>query len=389
MANRKKKITKKSFVKEILMLAIFFTSLVSFSSFHTVDIDVRAQGAAMVEIRADGTTMVDSKPFFPFGFYHVSLGAAAGKQMNTLRDIAAAGFNTISASVDNSLDDYEKLLDEAERLGVHVLSANNSTVTIETVNAFKNKPALLGWMIQDDANVNGNPGCDEILQLHQAVKTVDPNHVTYISSSPEGQYEKLNYCSDIIAAQAYPVPSGPLDGAYYIVHDACNAAAKFNRAVYANVQSFAWPGKRGPTFDEVRNMTYQALIAGAKGIIYYTYHDDVWYLAEHPDLWKGLQSLVPEIKKLSPIVLNGDLTKIHTEGEDIFAGIWTAKNEAVVVVINTSYNSTTEVSITVPSRSVGEARPIFTGRPSGMVVKDGKLSGSIKPLDVHVYRFSL
>src|SRR4028119_216314 len=34
-----------------------------------------------VEIRADGTTMVNNKPFFPFGFYHVSWTTTAKQQI--------------------------------------------------------------------------------------------------------------------------------------------------------------------------------------------------------------------------------------------------------------------------------------------------------------------
>jgi len=88
-------------------------------------------------------------------------------------------------------------------------------------------------------------------------------------------------------------------------------------------------------------------------------------------------------------VLNGDLNKIYPEGEeDIFAGIWRYKNQNIAVVINTSEDSTRKVSIGLPAESAGEAESIFSGRPSGMVVKDGKLSGLIEPLDVHVYRLN-
>jgi hypothetical protein len=164
-----------------------------------------------------------------------------------------------------------------------------------------------------------------------------------------------------------------------------------NRLIIANPQSFRWYHQKAilPTFEEIRNMTYQALLAGAKGIIYYTYQDEAWNLMEHPELWKQIQSLVPEINEIKSLILDGNLTNISTDSDNLFAGIWAEGKEAIVAVLNTSYNNHFEVSIPLPLQSVGEARPIFNGHAYGMVIKEGKLSGSIAPLDVHIYRLSL
>jgi hypothetical protein len=95
--------------------------------------------------------------------------------------------------------------------------------------------------------------------------------------------------------QSYPIGNG--DDEISLTYDrislARDAVSPDKKAVYANVQAFAWQNKkkgeshpiRVPTFDEVRNMTYQALLAGAKGIIYYTYHDEDWHLSSYPALW--------------------------------------------------------------------------------------------------------
>jgi hypothetical protein len=46
---------------------------------------------------------------------------------------------------------------------------------------------------------------------------------------------------------------------------------------------------------------------------------------------------------------------------------------------------TRSVNLTLPTGTVGPAQAVFTGRPAGMSFTNGKLSGSIKLLDVHCY----
>jgi len=350
----------------------------------------------IVETRVDGTTMIDNKPFFPFGFYHVSWESTAQERKSALRDIAAAGFNTIHASATN-LDDYGEFLDEAERLGVYVLTEQNSIGLLNLINAFKRKPAVLGWSMADDVE-NGKWSVDDLFKSYQQAKTADPNHITYISGY-SNKLKQFANCSDVIARQSYPIKlrsPEELPATYSHISNAREAAASFKRSTYANLQTYNWEshpskkydGSQAPTFQEVRNMTYQALLAGTKGILYYTYHDPSWHLPDHPDLWEGVKSLVPELKSISPLLLDGEFQKIDTKMSNIVAGIWRRENQAVAVVVNSNYGKPREVALELPI-AVREARSMFQNRPAGMAVKEGKLFGSIDPLDVHVYRLIL
>lgn len=354
-----------------------------------------------VEIRADGTTMVNNKPFLPFGFYHVSWRTTAKERMDALRDIAASGFNTIHASATN-LNDYGEFLDEAARLGVYVLTEQNKIGLENLVKVFKNKPAVLGWSIADDVD-NGRLTPNDVLEFHNQAKTIAPNHVTYVSGGSR-KIEHFTNCSDIIAMQAYPLIFGN-GRELSIAHRKILFTKEYlkrisNKAVYANLQTFDWAveqpenpkykqGTRAPTFEEVRNMTYQAILAGAKGIIYYTYHDSHWNLpSAQPELWKKMKSLVPEITSISSFVLNGDFQKIKVGEDNILAGIWQSKKEALAVVINTSFDRNLEVTIELPG-NILQANTMFTEYPGSMSFKNGKLSGFIKPVEVQVYRLKV
>jgi len=280
-------------------------------------------------------------------------------------------------------------VDEAARLGVRIIGEFNDD-TMSVISMYKNKPAIMGWLVADDAD-NGKKTGAQILKFHQQVKAAAPQHLTYISGGRPSKIEQFINTADVVGMQSYPVNYETLSATDKTISSAVKAAAPYERPVIANLQAFAWKGRRSPTSKEVRNMTYQALIAGVKGITYYAYYDqnETWDMATKPNLWNGIKSLVPEIKQLSPMLLNGNLTKIATGVQDVFAGIWTYQNQAVVVVLNTSSSSTKQASIALPSQRASGVRAMFSDRPSDMVVNNNKLSGSIKPKDVHVYSFGI
>lgn len=338
----------------------------------------------------NGITIVNGKQFFPFGLYHVSWESTVQDLIEDMRDIAEAGFNTIHASA-NEVNSYELFLNEAARLGIYVFSEQGIGL-LNTIDSFKQKPAVLGWNIADDVD-NGKLVPQEVLKLHQQAKLADPQHITYISGYSD-KIKEFGNCADVVAMQSYPIGNGndEISLTYDRISVARDAVSPYGKAVYANVQAFAWSNKkqgeshptRVPTFDEVRNMTYQALLAGAKGIIYYTYHDGDWHLSSYPALWAGMKTLVPEIKAISSLVLNGQLSKIDVGVEKVIAGIWKEQNQALIAIANRSYQRQ-EVSIAIPG-NFSQIKPVFDNRPATLVLNANRLSGFLKPLDVGVYQ---
>lgn len=338
----------------------------------------------------NGITIVNGKPFFPFGFYHVSWKSTTQELIKDMREIAAAGFNTIHASA-TEVKSYDLFLNEAARLGIYVFSEQGIGL-LNMIDSFKKKPAVLGWSIADDVD-NGKLVPEEVLKMHQQAKLADPNHITYISGY-SNKIKEFGNCADVIAKQSYPIGNGDdeISSTYDRISLARSAVTPYKKAIYANVQSFSWINKntknlvRIPTFDEVRNMTYQALLAGAKGIIYYTYHDSDWHLSSYPTLWVGMKTLVPEIKAISSVLLNGVLNTIDARTGKVVAGMWTAQNQSLIVIINRSYEPQ-KVSFAIP-KIFPHIKSIFKNRPTALVLKANHLSGFLKPLGVEVYELT-
>ena len=341
---------------------------------------------------SNGRIEVDGQPFFPFGFYHVTFYGDAARLMADLRTIGDAGFNTLHAGY-LPTHNHGAVLDEAARLGVRVLSefGEDPANLAALINQYKDKPAVLGWSIADDVD-NGRHTPAQVRQLHVQAKAADPRHLTYISGyRPTGSgYPNIgNFmdATDLAAIQTYPVDRAPVNLVSTAVRSAVAAGASQGRPVIANNQTFAWPGRRAPTPAEARNMTYQSLAAGAKGIIYYTFFDGGIHLpTDEPALWAELRSLVPEVNRLAPALLNGVRSELVADrGGDAYATAWSYEGRVYVVVANSSASGAKAFSLQLPAGTLGPAQPLFAGRPAGMTFAGGRLSGTVGPHDVHVY----
>lgn len=363
-----------------------------------------------VSLKQDGTIAVNDKSFFPLGIYHNSQNSpdwfTTGKRrFNDLQEIAKAGFNTIHPEIGGNYKSDELFLKESLRLGVYVLPNFSYNNRVAIISKHKNNPAILGWDIADDVDHPNNKFTPaKIMKWHRETKQIDNNRLTYTSGSYLTKIEPFIHTSDIVGFQSYPIDYDPADKkpkplrhGYYNYYSLLTAKLDNNgnpsepildkRTIIANLQVFPWKNKP-PNAHEVRNMTYSALINGVKGILYFTYFDGKWDLPIHKDLWNGIKSLVPEINALTPVLLNGVLTKIDTKVDDLYAGQWTYKNSIYVVVLNTHPDNFIQASIELPTQSKGSAKPLFSKRPKGMVYSNRKLTGMIQSGDVHVYKIS-
>lgn len=333
----------------------------------------------------------NEKPFFPFGFYYVDYDSPPKRllegQMQALENIANAGFNVMHASINYNLSDHQTLLNQANRLNLTIISDHQADFDrMESIRFFKNSPALLAWSIGDDINRNYKP--EKLFKLHTQVKADDPKHATYVSmfdANPQviKQYMQV---ADWVGMQSYPVANRSLDSTFYEIASAVETSiATQGSPIIANLQTFQSEKEREPTPAEVRNMTYQALLAGARGILYYTYRDESWYLPSHPQLWAQMQSIGQEIKQLQPWLLDGRLQRIEEQAyPQVMTGIWQAGGKTILIVLNTTQKPQ-NVSIKLPSSSQ-EVSSFLRSYPTTLSVFNGALAGSIPPLAVQIYK---
>ncbi|MDY6899998.1 MAG: hypothetical protein SWZ49_18250 [Cyanobacteriota bacterium] len=350
-------------------------------------------------VREDRTILVNGQPFFPFGIYHDSIDSpdwstTNAKRLNDLKQIIAAGFNTIHPQIGGNFDADITFLDEANRNGVYVLPNFSYARRLEIVDSYKSHPAILGWNIADDVDVPANGfSVGGVLDWKSNIKSTDPSRITFVSSVLPGRMESFINTADVMGFQSYridndPAVLKPLRENYYFLLAATEAGRRNNKPIIASLQTFPWVNQP-PTSRQLRNMTYGALINDVKGILYYSYFYEGWELSQNSDLWNELKSLVSEFKRLEPVLLEGNWKRLNSGVDDLFAAEWTYQGSVYVVAINTSPTNAIEASIPIPEPVTGSIETVFSNRPSGMYLNEGKLTGSIGSEDVHVYRLPL
>ena len=142
-------------------------------------------------------------------------------------------------------------------------------------------------------------------------------------------------------------------------------------------------------------MLYQAIAAGSKGVLLYSYHNGNVGADSDVNLWNGIKSTVPEIEKIKDFLTDGIFSRSEL-GQGLYASTWTYQGKCLVIVVhagdyrshfNPAQNAADrrKVSLTLPAGVSGTLRPAFTARPTGMNLINGKLEGDIDLLDVHAY----
>jgi hypothetical protein len=337
---------------------------------------------SQVRIREDGTLVVKGEPFFPLGFIHVSSAADAEKRSTDLQMMAVGGFNVMQAEVKAGDGPF---LDIAEALGIRILGkAADADALKAAAKDLKGKGALLGWNIAEEAD-NGKSLPAEVVRLHKEIKALDPGRPTYLTCADIENCGRFFDGADLIGLKALSLP-GNLSGPANLFSAALKAAGEKPRPFLAVIQAWAPKDKPAPTPDEVRNMTYQALLQGARGILYHAYLDKEWDLASQTDLWNGIRVVATEIQTLRPMLTAGRPKAIETRSEDILAGTWTHQGRLYLVVL-TAYQDPKKVAIPLPPEVAGAGLPQFRIPAKRLTLDGNKLMGEMEGGGLHIYMF--
>lgn len=349
-------------------------------------------GTADVAIRSDGKLLVNGQPFFPFGFF-----ANVGDPLRDLNAVAGNGFNTVHCNNDCNDSYYAR----AAELGVKVIHEIWWPDPRASVEHSRDKAPLIAYYVADDMNFDGACGAPKYTSAQVAARSAQirsydlpspARHPTTGALVLDSKCEVAGYASsvDILQGFNYPIdnwdhPDRWLERNITSVRMLIDAGGG-RRAVIADTQTFAWPGKRLPTPAEVRNMNYGALVMGVSGVMMYTLSDpDGFYLpTASPPLWDELIEQAKEIQALSPLLLDGSWTPLDAGQDHVHAAAWTKNARTLVIVVSTDRHASRRLRLALPAGGSGDLRPAFARYPSSLAVKESTLSGCLEPDSVHV-----
>lgn len=237
----------------------------------------------------------------------------------------------------------------------------------EVVNRLKDHPAILGWYISDE-----EIDTEAVQRFHQYVTGADPSRftLTLVNQPDPRKIAGFYDAGDILSIDSYPIGnSGQItDVARYT--DALVAATQKQKPSWFVVQAYGGymnrsdfrdrPGAtvpldemrtrgRAPTPREMRTMTFLALTHGATGIVFY-YYKDIQMAFDRSIRWAAAKEIGEEIRRLSPILLTGDLAPGHiiSDNEQVH---WSAKptDKGLALIAVNAATTTQSATFTLPA----------------------------------------
>ncbi len=343
--------------------------------------------------------LLNGKPFFPYGIFYTSFRAA--EQEQRLRDLpllAATGFNVVNTPVS---EQDRIFLSRLKEYGIALAAETNSGLSEEEFLGFLEKnhfrPAFYTSHDDIDSQEHGQrkypPG--EACKRIQGLKALLPG--TVISWSGGHPTRILDYlsCSGVLAQQQlYPVPAEALASVSLdYLNTLVSALDESQREIslVANAQSFAWEGKRFPSVAEMRNIAYQSVVQGVKGIVWYTFYDRLTHLRDRPDVLQALKNIGEELKSIAPFLLLGEHQIVSTEREhlqSLFAARWTLDTYSLFVVVNAHERLQNEFFVPGVSPflvQTGKVKYLRTNTGQALS-ESGRLR--LQPLEVAIFGFS-
>ena len=388
-----------------------------------------------VTINADRVLVADGKKVFPIAF--TMPPPPDGKTptgKNALAELRDAGANFLrTGPMARSWDDEvfaleRKYLDGAARHDMHCLinlreaaslggpdAAANEALLRDIIRRFKDHPGLGAWKHVDEPEWGKHP-VGPMLRATEILRALDPHHPIEVTQAPRGTVETLrpyNVTADIVAADIYPVGYPP--GAHSLLPNkeismvgdytkTMMQVADGKMPVWMTLQ-IVWsgvikPGKtlRFPTFAEERFMTYQAIINGARGLIYFGGHIPKAMTPEDARLgwnWRFwnrvLRPVIEEVgargplypallapESRLPVKVSGAANDIEfcvrEAGRDLF--LLACKREGATV--NVTFNG-------LPAWA-RDGEVLFEP-PRRVEANGGAFTDGFGPFEVHVYRF--
>lgn len=369
------------------------------SESYTVDIVYLPAKPNEVKVdRLTGTLRVDGWQWMPVGYY----SSLNGHNFDFLRSEVTQGINLYSpyhTISEENRSDRMAYLDLCAQLGIKVnynvcslagsqgvglnmkASQEEKRAALrEEVLRVKDHPALLSYYIADEPD--GQGVSPEVLkQSYDLIHELDPYHpvsVVIISSLPARRYADTY---DIIMADPYPVPNGPVSSASDMIREIYEQM-QYEKAVWLVPQVFGggeiWT--REPSAREVRAMVYGSVLEGARGVQGFHRMPD----SGSPLLWNGFKEVAVELQQITPYLYDACSYKVCA-GEGTLARVF-HRGERVLVVVQNMQNKPCEIDLSLREH-VSDGTPvqlIFENRE--VSVQNGKIRDILAPFGTGVYK---
>jgi len=281
------------------------------------------------------------------------------------------------------------------------------------IDRFKSHPGLLLWKNVDEPQWAKHP-VEPMIRAYKLIRELDPNHPVGLTQAPRGTVEQLkpySAAADVLLLDIYPVGYPP--GTHSLLPNKeismVGDYTKFIKQAAGDkpvwmVLQIAWsgvvkPGKtlRFPTFAQERFMTYQALINGARGLVYFGGNVEQAMTPEDAKsgwnwtFWRRvLRPVLEEVGNNSPLapalVAPDSKLPVRVKGADDVEFCVREVGSDMYILACKREGKTVEVEFSGLPDWAGKGQVMYES-PRTIQARNGKFTDWFAPFDVHVYRF--
>lgn len=348
----------------------------------------------------EGHATRDGKPIFPLGIYVALTPGQTDKNNAALQDISAAQFDFTINYAGNQGDD-KQIADYYSAVASHGLTEfypvekfykdigndewqldfkeSEQEIIQSHINKAKGYPGVAGWYILDEEPFK----LDVVQQHHAWAKEADPTRPTLIVAYKKNKEDiaLATQMGDIVSIDHYPIPTGQIETVSDIVNRMIESAkpdqpAWFVAQAFGNyqyidhVRNGTGPAlrpddaglrnaSRAPTPAEMRNMCYQALARGARGLVIY-YYTDIQSAFDSATRWQAVKKIAADIKQIEPILLSETVEepKFSNDNFSIIFRAFKHDGKLYVLAVNTSRDYQGGVFDNVPIKIIKSVKVI-------------------------------
>jgi len=324
------------------------------------------------------------KPLFPFSFY-VDWNNWLAKDETRLQTFASQGYNIIHPVPrpgstpwgDGGFAQFDKFLDQAERLGLHVMydmrwSYRNESLVRTQVERYSKRKSILTWYTADEPDGHGDP-LTATTTAYDLIKSIDPYRpISLVLNCQDYFYKEYSAGADIVLSNPYPIGINSTfsnrynttcstkfgdcgcdacEGKYTDISKRLDAYRKYQRqigrkAFWGVPQAFGgseyW--SRAPNAAEEVVMSMMFINHGARGIVAWNYPTSPELTEVTSNLAKALSS-----KEVSDFLLSGPMERLALSS-NFDAAAWRIGNQilfSIVHLADTRYKRDLKIALGV------------------------------------------
>lgn len=347
--------------------------------------------------------VVDGRPFFPIG---MCMGADhILTHPGSLERYCEAGFNIVGfPSWDPNVK--EEVLDRFASAGIRVLvNLDDKSPDVDRdvllkeagdlVERIKGHPGVFGWQVIDEAPP---VWVDRKRDLQELVRRLDPDHPTSAVLDKPSHVRCFMSAFDIVSVDPYSIGNscGPI-GISTSWQRECDEQTWGLKPMWQFPQAFNWgwwrsgprrPDYRFPWAIECRSQAWQAIAAGANGLIWYAYDTEKRCDRCEPggfaEQWLHVKVAAQEVLAHQDVLLSDPGERVTSETPELSVRTWRHRGETWLLAVNTVTNA---IRGTVAfGRNIPDDVRLALGAALPTKVGARKLAFEMKGLDVVLCR---